>query len=354
MNRLQIIVLLIFTWYFTHYVASVYDYNEAFNIDDVINDNNTQNDDDQKAEDHKKIDGDADDADTDDADADGDTEQDNKKKDVEEEKRSNDVQKAILETNGNINDTLTPADPMLSREQRNVHGMVSLQNEKAALYTMTPQFVSERLNESQYKYRWVADKWPKCKDECSTKAVARKVKCFGRNDKPYSDEVPLDSFYTVDLNKKDEFGKTKCDYSNNGIDINVKPSEQSFCSLLNHCPVNVNKMESSLSQNIRKEQARVATEDNQLKFIGFKLMDLKKLNQFTDKDKELILKAFNKKRVNHYDENTTYVYAESKNLELFLDTLTDTDKNVIQKAMNELPIYVQHEKKFETGAYLGL
>jgi len=338
MNRFQITVLLIFTWYFTNYVASVYDYNEAFNIDDVINDNNTQNDDDQKKTNDNNN---------------GDEDQDNKTKNIDEEKKSNDIQKAILETNGNVNEKLTPSDPMLSREQRNVHGMISLQNKKAVLHTMTPQFVSERLNESQYKYRWVADKWPKCKDECSTKAVARKVNCWGRNDKPYSDELPLDSFYTVDLNKKDEFGKTKCDYSNSGININVKPSEQSFCSLLNNCPVNVN-MESSLSQNIRKEQASVATDDNDTKFIGFKLMDLKKLNKFTDKDKELILKTFNKKRVNHYDENTTYVYAESKNLELFLNTLTDTDKNMIQSAMKELPIYVQHEKKFETGAYLGL
>ena len=135
-------------------------------------------------------------------------------------------------------------DHYLDRDNRNVQGLISLQDKAAVLYTMTPQFINNRLNESSYKYRWIASDWPECSDKCSSKAITRKVSCWGRNEKPYADDtVDMKGLYSNDFSKKDEFGKTKCDYQNAGISVNVKPAEQTFCSLINNCGgVNREKM----------------------------------------------------------------------------------------------------------------
>lgn len=260
-------------------------------------------------------------------------------------------------TNTNEKDISFPDRPIDYNSQKldSLVGMSSMQEDKASLQEMSPSFLSDRVVESKQKFRWVADQWPKCKNVCSNAPISRKVKCFKRNNKPYSDDQQMSSFFTVDAGKTDEFGKTKCDTARSGININVKPAENSFCSLVNSCPATVTNRNSKYMDN-----------DNMSSDLptGFEVENIvmteRSVDALTKEEKRLVIAAFDRTEVH---TNTTsdgkpsisysYVVEKSK-LKRHIQALTASDRGKIESVMKKSKVVLRAENSLAVGDTLIL
>ena len=244
-----------------------------------------------------------------------------------------------------------PPDQFLNRDPRGVQSVLSLQDTAAALHTMTPQFLNERLAESDYKFRWIEDEWPKCEDRCSSQARRREVKCFERNSRPYSDDISMFKLYTKDANEKDQFGRTKCDYQLSGININVKPAEVSFCSLINNC--SVKDTTQLLNERTRKE-VKTPTTESKVEYIGFKRESLQQIPNLSNKTKILVERAFPiQKSIVKTGIHTEFLFVKKTDLELFMKSLTLEDKENIVKVLQQMEIVTESSTSYDVDKLLS-
>lgn len=242
-------------------------------------------------------------------------------------------------------------DEYLDRDSRqNVNGD-SLMNSQY-LKTMTPFSLSQREVDADHEFRWIADKWPKCKERCSHRAIHRQIKCFRRNGKRYSDDIPIDKLFTIPAFEKDKLGHTVCDTARSGININVKPQESTFCSLLNDC--------SPSNHALIKKPKPIALEQVQQydrQSIGFSVQEMQKL---TEEERRVLNIAFPEKRtVQTIDgpkgtipEDETYRYSTVGDIKMHVAALSPDEKSTLTKALKAIRIRTQSEKTFDVGSII--
>lgn len=240
-------------------------------------------------------------------------------------------------------------DEYLDRDSRENTNNESLLNSQA-LKTMTPSSLKQRKVEADHQYRWVADEWPKCKERCAYRPIHRQIKCYRRNGKRYSDDIPIDKFFTEPAFEKDEFGDTVCDKARSGININVKPSESTFCSLLNSC--------APTKQHVIKHPKPIELEQHQQydrQYIGFSVEDTQNL---TDEQKRILEIAFPETRTvqtvsgpkGSTPDNKIFRYATVKDMKLNISSMTNADKGVLSSALQSIRVRTQAEKTFDIGS----
>lgn len=242
-------------------------------------------------------------------------------------------------------------DEYLDRDPRE-HGGGTVLSETTFLKTMTPTFLTDHLVESKHDYRWIPEKWPKCKDKCSHQAINRKVACWGRNTTPYSDDITLDKLFTIPANQKDEMGDTACDRAKSGLTVNVKPHESSFCSLINDCSEKTIHPLSKLPVPIEEEKLKYDRQS-----IGFSAQELIKL---PPEQQKVLKTAFSEIRVEKVisGRHGTMVQPDKslnttvKKLKLHMSTLTDDDKKILVSGLKAIKLKTQSEKTYDIGSLM--
>lgn len=240
-------------------------------------------------------------------------------------------------------------DEYLDRDSREHTSGDSLLHSQV-LKTMTPLSLTQREVDADHEYRWVADEWPKCKERCAYRPIHRQVKCFRRNAKPYSDDIPMDDLFTEPAFEKDELGHTVCDKERSGININVKPSESTFCSLLNNCTPSIHK--------VMKHPKPIALEKTQMydrQSIGFSVLEMQMLS---DDQQRVLRAAFPEIRSiqivsgpkGSIPNTGKYRYSTIKSIKLHISSLTETDKNTLSSALQSIRVRTHAEKTFDIGS----
>lgn len=249
-----------------------------------------------------------------------------------------------------VNSPSIPApDEYLDRDSREHTSQDSLMNSQV-LKTMTPMSLTQREVDARHSFRWVADEWPKCRERCAHRPIHRQVKCFRRNGKRYSDDIPIDSLFTEPAFEKDELGHTACDNARSGIDINVKPSESTFCSLLNNCE--------PAQHYVLKHPKPLALEQTQQydrQSIGFSTLDMQSLSE---EEQRVLRAAFPETHNVHIvtgrkgsiPDTETFRYSTIKDLKLHLSTLTSAEKTILSSALKSIRVRTQAEKTFDIGS----
>jgi len=243
----------------------------------------------------------------------------------------------------------TAPDEYLNRDSREHTTTDSLMNSQS-LKTMTPLSLSQREVDADHAFRWVADEWPKCKERCAYRPIHRQVKCFRRNGKRYSDDIPIDTLFTEPAFEKDELGHTVCDTARSGININAKPNESTFCSLLNNCAPSQHRVIKH-----PKPLALEQTQQYDRQSIGFSVLDMQPLS---DEQKRVLRSAFPETRKvqtvtgpkGSIPDTETFRYSTVKDMKLHLSSMTDTDKKTLSTALQSIRVRTQAEKTFDIGS----
>ena len=272
------------------------------------------------------------------------------KKDNTDNKKDTPLTKIELNEKTKILKTISP-DEYLDRDSRQ-HGGATVLSDTTFLKTMTPSFLTDHLVESKHDYRWIPDKWPKCKETCSQQALNREVKCWGRNTTPYSDDISLDKLFTIPANQKDEFGDTPCDRAKSGLTVNVKPNESSFCSLINDCSRKTIHPLANLPVPLKEE---IKKYDHQ--YIGFLVQDL---NSLPPEQRKVLEAAFGETHVEKVisGQHGTLPQTEKslsttvEKLKLHISTLTDTDKKNLVSGLHAIKLKSQSEKTYDIGSLI--
>lgn len=242
-----------------------------------------------------------------------------------------------------------------------VYGPItSLQDQSALLQEMSPTWINDSMAESQFPYRWIASKWGKCKDVCEAAPVSRTVKCFKRNDKKYADDIAIEELYTIDANERDEFGNTVCDNKMSGIQINVRPQDESFCSLVHGCT----------NEDLRKEMTSKITPNFKFTpkkafkyhYIGFQESDLKRIANLSPSQKELVLNAFDQTETVTETQpanpesvsSTTFLFTDKTRLKIFMDSLTKKDRGTLTDILKFVRVTTRAENKYQSGEIVVL
>lgn len=247
------------------------------------------------------------------------------------------------------------------KTQEPVYGPItSLKDQSALLQEMSPTWITDTMAESQYPYRWIAGKWGKCKDVCGTEPVSRTVKCFKRNNMKYADDLPIEKLYTIEAEERDEFGNTVCDNKMSGIQINVRPQDESFCSLVHGCT----------NEDLRKEMTSKIQPDFKFTpkkafkyhYIGFQESDLKKIANLKPSQKQLVLNAFDKTETVTETQPanpdsvtiTKYLFTDKTRLKTFMDSLTQKDRSTLTDILKFVKITTRAENKYDSGEIVVL
>ena len=260
-----------------------------------------------------------------------------------------------VHTNKGSNDKAssgTPApDEYIDRDSREYTTGDSLMNSHS-LKTMTPLSLTQREVDSDHAFRWVADEWPKCKERCAHRPIHRQVKCFRRNGKRYSDDIPIDTLFTVPAFEKDALGHTVCDNAQSGININVKPNQSTFCSLLNHCTPSKHKV-LKLPKPIPLEQMQQYDRQS----IGFSLIDIQSLS---NEQQRVLQAAFPETRhirtvtgpKGSIPQTETYKYSTVRDIKLHITSLTDAEKEILTSSLKSIRLRSQMDKTFDIGSLI--
>tara|TARA_B110000914_G_scaffold211679_1_gene211950 strand:- start:893 stop:1870 length:978 start_codon:yes stop_codon:yes gene_type:complete len=235
-------------------------------------------------------------------------------------------------------------------------GSHSLNDKAAILHEMSPSYISDRLAESAFKYRWIKEDWPNCDEPCSSLPISRNITCFKRNEKQYSDDLPMSALYDIPANEKDKFGRTECDNARSGININVKPAEQSFCSLINSC--SKHDLHNFASIPFQKSIQQMHSGNN--KYIGFSKVELDMIGTITPEQKSFISNAFdqihtvsltnplNPEEINKSD----FLFTDYGKLQLYIKSLDANDQQKIYSILKQVKLITRTENYMDAGNIL--